>query len=149
SSTSPVAETYANLLTKKPITTNWYIPASGIAGSYYYKIVSLDDYNNKGTAVTVGPVTVSGITAPPADIIVDNPSATVTGAWTTATSATDQYGSNYLNRSSGSGANKVTFTASIPRTGVWDVAEWHPAGSNRATNARHIITNAGATQTVT
>lgn len=149
STSSSVSETYANLLTKKPITTNWYMPKVGVTGNYYYKIVSVDDYNNRGTAVSAGPLNVGGSIVPPADIIVDNPAATVTGSWTAGTSATDKYGTNYLSKSSGTGASKVAFNTTIATVGSYDVYEWHSAGTNRASNARHFITNSGATQTVT
>ena len=147
STSLPVKEYYANLVNKTPIddgSTFFYAPV-GEAGNYYYRIVSVDDYNNHGPAVEVGPIEVSGVTAPPAEVIVDNTSAAVTGAWVTGTSSADKYGINYYDRGVGTGLNKIEFSAALPATGNWTVSEWHPQGSNRATNARHIIVSDSGT----
>src|SRR5690606_11380227 len=49
----------------------------------------------------------------------------------------------------GSGAATARFDANIPLGGTWSVYEWHSQGSNRADNARHIITHNGGTSVVT
>ncbi|MFN7138329.1 MAG: fibronectin type III domain-containing protein, partial [Limisphaerales bacterium] len=83
------------------------------------------------------------------DIIVDTPAAIFTGAWTTATSATDKYGADYRFRSrTTNGANFATFTPTVNVSGDYQVYEWHSAGSNRAQDAPHIITHAIGTQTI-
>ncbi|MGC8742115.1 MAG: fibronectin type III domain-containing protein [Candidatus Sumerlaeaceae bacterium] len=150
STTSPVKEYRENLVTYSTIpgTATSYTVPTGWAGTYYFKIVPVDDYNNRGPATTVGPVTVTGEPTPPADIIVDNPQATFAGTWYTGTSATDKYGSDYRYAYAGSGSATATFAATIPQTGTWTVSEWHCAGTNRATNARHTIAYAGGSTTL-
>ena len=86
---------------------------------------------------------------PPADIIMDNPAATVMGAWTNGTSSTDKYGADYIFRSSGTGTNYVEYRPNLQASGNYSVYEWHPAGSNRPTDAPIEIGYAGGTQTVT
>jgi len=149
STTQPVREVWANQVTKLPAKGNWFHAPVGEAGSYYYKIVTLDDYNNRGAAVEIGPYTVAGVVAQPDDIIVDNLNATVTGAWSAGTFSADKYGTNYLSRGIGTGGNKVTFNATLPAAGNWQVSEFHPAGSNRAPDARHQIAHANGTAIVT
>jgi uncharacterized lipoprotein YddW (UPF0748 family) len=150
STTSPVKEYRSNLVTLATIpgsATSYTVP-TGWAGSYYFRIVPVDDYNNHGPATEIGPVTVTGEPTPPADIIVDNPQAAFAGTWYTGTSATDKYGSDYRYAYAGSGSATATFTATIPVAGTWTVSEWHGAGTNRATNARHTIDYAGGSTTV-
>ena len=63
STSTPVKLYYSNLVNKNyDVTGNEFIdePAKGLApGTYYYKVVPVDDYNNKGDSNTVGPVTPS------------------------------------------------------------------------------------------
>lgn len=150
STSSPVKEYRSNLVTLATIpgsATSYTVP-TGWAGTYYYRIVPVDDYNNRGPAREVGPVTVAGEPLPPADIIVDNPQATFAGTWYTGTSATDKYGSDYRYAYAGTGTATATFAATIPQAGTWTVSEWHSAGTNRATNARYRIDYAGGSTTV-
>jgi uncharacterized lipoprotein YddW (UPF0748 family) len=150
SSSSPVREFRANLVTLATIpgAANSYTVATGWAGTWYYRIVPVDDYNNHGPATEVGPVTVTGEPTPPADVIVDNPQGTFAGTWYTGTSSTDKYGSDYRYANPGSGSGTATFAATLPQAGTWTVSEWHCAGSNRATNARHTITSAAGSAVV-
>jgi glucose/arabinose dehydrogenase len=86
----------------------------------------------------------------PADIVVDNASATTitnSAAWTTGTISTDRYSADYRYKNTGTGANYVQFTPVIPAAGNYQVYEWHPQGSNRTTVAMHIIQFNGGTQT--
>jgi uncharacterized lipoprotein YddW (UPF0748 family) len=150
SQSAPVKEYWANLLTKQTIaggTTSYLVPTD-YAGTYYYKIVAVDNYNNHSTAVQIGPYTVAGEPVPPADVIVDNPAAVITGTWSSASSASDKYGSDYRYKGPGTGSATVAFNATIPTAGTWNVYEWHSVGSNRATNARHTITNAAGSNLV-
>jgi len=85
----------------------------------------------------------------PADIIIDNPSASVQGSWTTGTSATDKYGSNYYDTGPGSGTKSVQFVPDLAVAGNYQVYEWHSVGGNRTTAAKHIIVSNNARQTIT
>jgi len=53
---------YANQIAKTTtVTGNSFTDNGAAAGTYYYLIVPVDDYNNKGTGVQVGPVVVQGL----------------------------------------------------------------------------------------
>ena len=81
-------------------------------------------------------------------LIVDNEAALYSGSWTLGTSATDKYGSYYQYAAVTGGfiANaEATYIPNIPTLGLYDVFEWHPAGSGRTTNAPiTIYYNGGA-----
>ena len=147
SKTSPVKEYRANQITLNVISggvTSYVVPTD-FAGAYYYKIVPLDDYNNRGPASTSGPITVAGEPAPPADVVVDNPAATFTGSWSVASSSTDKYGADYCYKFNGDGSNTASFAGTLPTAGTWEVSEWHPVGTNRATNAHHVVSHESGT----
>lgn len=82
------------------------------------------------------------------DIIVDNPDASVAGAWTTGVSSVDKYGPDYQFTGPGTGAEWLQFTPRILTAGHYKVYGWHPQGSNRTTNAPHIIRHSGGSQTL-
>jgi hypothetical protein len=75
-----VKQYYATLRNKAAVVTataySDIVPASG---SYYYKVVPLDDYNNRGTAVEIGPVSVTGAAASSAPAAPSNIRLTVFG----------------------------------------------------------------------
>ncbi|MDB6028973.1 MAG: uncharacterized protein JWM68_5196, partial [Verrucomicrobiales bacterium] len=75
--------------------------------------------------------------------------ATVVGTWTTASTSTDRFGADYRFKSKGTGTGFSQYTPNIPVNGNYQVFEFHPAGSNRPTNAPCVITSATGTQTVT
>ena len=66
---------------------------------------------------------VEAVTTLPPEIIVDNPQATFTGTWSTATSLTGFYGSNYRSNAKGTGKDKAVWTVNVPSTGTYQV---HP-----------------------
>jgi uncharacterized lipoprotein YddW (UPF0748 family)/fibronectin type 3 domain-containing protein len=80
------------------------------------------------------------------DIIIDNTAASVTGSWSTGTTA-GKFGADYRFRSRGTGTSFLTFAPTIDVAGNYKVYEWHVTGSNRATNAPHIINHSLGTQT--
>ena len=85
------------------------------------------------------------------EVIVDNPSATFVGSWTTATSATDKYGADYryCNQST-SGSNTATYTPNIPTTASdWQVYTWYPTVSTSSTATQFKIQHALGETTVT
>jgi uncharacterized lipoprotein YddW (UPF0748 family) len=147
-----VKEYWTNLATTKLLddqpSNNFVVPA-GLAGSYYYRIVSVDHYNNHGPAVEIGPFAVSGSVPPPPDVIVDNPDATFTGAWSSGSFSADKFGNDYkFTSKKATSPNTATFTAVIPVTGSYDVYEWHSQGTNRATDAHHTISHDGGSNLV-
>ncbi len=98
--------------------------------------------------VAIVPQTQQQTIAAVADIIVDNPAATVVGTWTTASSATDKYGADYRFKSKGTGTSYHQYTPNITTAGTYSVYEWHAQGSNRTTVAPHAVAYSGGTQVV-
>ncbi|MDB6124070.1 MAG: hypothetical protein JWQ71_3063 [Pedosphaera sp.] len=98
-----------------------------------------------------GPIASTTITvgSPPADITIDNPAATVAGTWSTGTSATDKFGTDYRFKSGGSGSAYLQFTPNILNAGSYNVYEWHSQGGNRTTAAPIVVNYNGGSQTVT
>jgi len=86
----------------------------------------------------------------PTDIIVDNDTATVGGAWTSSTSLPNYYGTNYVFRpSGGTGTNRVRWTPRLTEPGRYFVYYRLPDGlANRAPDATYVLAGAGATRTV-
>lgn len=80
--------------------------------------------------------------------VIDNPSATVVGTWTTASSSSDRYGADYRYKGPGTGANYLQFTPNLPFGGTYDVYTWHSQGTNRSANTPHVITFNGGSSTV-
>jgi len=78
------------------------------------------------------------------EIVVDNPSAVLVGSWTTATSASDKYGADYLYTAVANPSTKsATYTPTIPTTGSWTVYVWYPTVTKQTTAAQYIIHHAG------
>ena len=126
------------------------VTASNIFIGYWDPFTSVSD----NTALTFGlvdnvRVEVSTNAAPPSDVIIDNPSATVVGSWTTGTSSPDKYGADYLFKSPGTGSAYIEFRPTLQASGNYAVYEWHPQGTNRTTDAPVEIGYSGGTQTVT
>lgn len=129
--------------------TSHTINLIGLSASttYHYRVKSKDASNNTGTSSDFTFTTLASGTV--TDIIIDNTAATVTGTWSTGTSSTDKYLTDYRFHANGTGANYLQFTPNILTAGDYDVFEWHPQGSNRATNAPHIATHSAGTTTPT
>ena len=131
--------------------TSASVTASNVFVGYWDPYASVSD----NAALSFGlvdnvRVEVSTNTAPPLDIIIDNPAATVVGSWTNGTMSDDKYGSDYYYTSTkGSGAAYVEFRPNLQASGNFQVFEWHPQGTNRTTDAPVEITYNGGTQTVT
>jgi len=85
---------------------------------------------------------------PPAGIVVDNPAATVVGTWSTGSSSTDKFGSDYRYKSGGGGSSYLKYTPTIATAGDYQIYEWHAQGGNRSTGVPHVITYNGGTITV-
>ena len=118
-----------------------YTDANLASGTTYYYVVRAK--NNGGTGTSSEASASTG-----AEVIVDNPAATVVGTWSSGTGAADKFGADYRFKSGGTGTAYLQFTPNIPSAGNYEIYEWHPAGSNRTTNAPFLIAYNGGTVTV-
>lgn len=88
-------------------------------------------------------------TIAPAEVIVDNPAASLSGSWTIGSTGTLHYGSNYhISYMSAIGATAI-FRPNLPVEGVYDVFTWYVSGGNRAYDLPHLIHHADGETTVT
>ncbi len=84
-----------------------------------------------------------------ANIIIDNPAATFTGVWTTSTSGTDKYLTNYKYASTAVTEGKTAvWRPTIAYAGYYDTYIWYAQGSNRATNSKFTVYWDGGSQLV-
>jgi hypothetical protein len=126
------------------LTTNHVILLTGLNPdtTYSYQTLSRVDTNTYVSGVyqfiTVGTIT------------LDNPGATFTGDWTSATSATDKYATNYHFATAVAGAPTATATwrPNIITSGRYDVSIWYSQGGNRANNAPFEISFHGGTTNI-
>lgn len=88
------------------------------------------------------------------DRIVDNTDpgfSTISGSWSSGTSAAGKYGADYRfagNTAGGSPTAEAEWRPNLPEGGDYEVSVWYPAGTNRADNAPFSITHANGTSTV-
>ncbi|MDB6023942.1 MAG: peptidase [Verrucomicrobiales bacterium] len=81
---------------------------------------------------------------------VDNNSAgfSVTGTWSSGSSATDKFGADYRFHSTAPVSEPAQWSTTLNTGATWNVWAWWPQGANRATSASYVVTHAGGTTTV-
>jgi hypothetical protein len=97
------------------------------------------------------------------NIVMDDPKASVTGAWTPiktfynatftgmsagAGSDTNSFGTNYLVKSKGTGAAFVKFTPKILTAGDYDIYQWHVYRADASAAVPFVINYDGGSATV-
>ena len=95
------------------------------------------------------------------NIVIDNPTATAMGSWTSTRtfyngsfsgngSGTDfnSFGTNYLTKAQGAGSAYVQFTPNILVAGDYDVYQWHPSLTNASASVPHVINYKGGSTIV-
>jgi uncharacterized lipoprotein YddW (UPF0748 family) len=131
--------------------TQHSIALTGLSANTPWKFrVRSADANANLALSTVGTFTTAAA-APVADVIVDDAAATVVGSWTVSSSFPGYWGSGYRYASPGTGAKHVEFRPDLPYAGNYQVHAWYLAsatGGNRTTNAQHVISYAGGSQTL-
>jgi hypothetical protein len=125
-----------------------YSDSGLVSGQTYYYVVRAG--NAGGNSANSSQASATTVPPPPGgdEIIIDNPAATAVGSWSTGTSAVDKYGADYRYKGQGTGSAYFQFTPNISTAGTYRVYEWHSIGSNRSTDAPHIITHNGGTVTI-
>ncbi len=125
-------------------TTSWTDTGRSAGTAYSYQVSAIDARNNESAKSTA-----AGATTPAfSEFILDNGSATLSGAWSTASSATDKYGADYLFASTAVTETKTAvWTPTIAYPGNYNVYVWYSVGTNRATNAPYTTYWDGGSQT--
>lgn len=112
--------------------------------SYTYTVSAYDASGNESSQSSP-----ASATTPPAEIIIDNPSAEFTGVWTTATSSTDKYGADYAFASTAETEGKTAiWRPNLAYGGTYDIYVWYPQGSNRSTASPFTVFYYGGNETV-
>ena len=115
------------------------LPGLASNSRYFFRVVSTIGTN----VATLGGFTFS--TA--GELIVDNPDATYTGAWTVGTSAVDKYLNDYrYTGTAATSSEEAKFRPTITTPGKYDVYVWFSQGGNRATNANYVILDSFGTE---
>jgi len=82
-------------------------------------------------------------------IVVDDPQATLTGAWSGSSSMGKWVGSSYQHDGNvRDGKSVARFEAKLPQAGVYEVRLSYSANPNRATNVPVVVHHAGGEQAV-
>ncbi|MBA4149187.1 MAG: fibronectin type III domain-containing protein [Verrucomicrobia bacterium] len=138
---------YGTTVSDASLVTSHTINLSGLNPStlYNFRVRSKDGSNNEAVS---GNFTFTTAAAGVTEIIIDNPAATVVGSWSSGTGATDKYGTDYRFKSGVTPGSYLQYTPNIPAAGSYQVYQWHPAGSNRTTNAPYVINYSGGSATV-
>lgn len=84
------------------------------------------------------------------DVIVDNSNSgfTASSNWTTGTSATDKYGSDYRFRSTAALSDVARWSFNTPAASSYEIYAWWSQGTNRSASAPYIVYDSGGSQTV-
>jgi uncharacterized lipoprotein YddW (UPF0748 family) len=123
------------------------------AGSYYFRIVPVDDYNNKGPSTVVGPVTVAGSTViiesrqpngavSPPSVYTESIGMADTSSKSTAPGLTALPPTSGARYSTNVGM-VATFRPNLPLAGSYNVYVTMGAGSNNNATAKYTITGSG------
>ena len=131
---------------------NSQVALTATAGAYSFAGWS-GDASGTNNPLTITMITNLSITAnftsPVPDIIIDNPAATLSGSWTTSTTASDKYGPDYL--TAGTSANSTTATATwrpnIATAGRYDIYVWFPTISKGLNGAQFVLSDADGSLT--
>lgn len=111
--------------------------------AYYFRVVS-----RTGTISLAMSDIYAFVTMPQfPDIIIDNTQATFSGTWSTITTGSGFYGTNYRYVSTKTTpARTATYTPNIPIAGDYKVSVWYPPMSNSYTQVRHTINYNGGSE---
>lgn len=89
--------------------------------------------------------------SPGQQVVVDNSDAgfSVTGSWSTGTSAADKYAADYRFHGTDSSTDVATWSFDVSGSGNAEVYAWWSQGANRSTAAPYTIYHANGSTTVT
>jgi chitodextrinase len=112
--------------------------------AYSYTVSAIDARSNESAQSTAANATTPAF----AEIIIDNPAATITGVWATLTTGA-KYGADFIYASTAVTEGKTaTWRPTISYAGNYNVYVWYTVGSNRATNSPYYTVWDGGNATV-
>jgi hypothetical protein len=124
------------------------------AGTHWIRFSLVGAGRGNGTVIQPDQLTLlaGGAAADAPRAIADNSAASsfevVSGTWDQdATGVAGYYGQFYATHPAGTGSAEVRFRPDVPQTGVYEVAVWYPAASNRASNAPYVVNAADGSGT--
>lgn len=144
STTTPVAITWANLVNKTTVVTgtSWLdtLATGMVAGTpYYYAVVPVDDYNNRGSSNEEGPVTATS-----GDLIVESRQIGTLSTTPNTTSPTFSVTGTFSDTSSKSSASGLQASRSLFNTVPGSTATFAPAFANTGRYNVYITIAGGA-----
>src|SRR5206468_3657708 len=101
---------YTDIVTLAANTTAYTNSSLSGSTTYYYVVRATNSIGSSANSAEAS-------ATPPSDIIIDNPAATITGSWSTGTSSTDKFGTDYRYKSQGTGAAYFQYTPTIAAAG--------------------------------
>jgi hypothetical protein len=133
-----------NSVVDSALTTNHVILLAGLLPDTRYSFQVISTANTNTYVSGVYQFTTAG------NIILDNPNASFTGAWTTNNISPDKYSTDYTYANTVAGAPDASavFRPNITTPGKYDVYVWYPQGANRANNAPYRIAFKGGATNV-
>jgi hypothetical protein len=113
--------------------------------TYNYKVLAYDAAANESAQSSQ-----ASATTWESQVIVDNSDAgfTASANWSTSTSSSDKYGTNYRWRSTAAVSDMARWSFTLQGGGNFAVYAWWPQGTNRSTAAPFKIYRNGGTSTV-
>ncbi len=124
------------------------VPGLTNGTTYHFKIYAYDAGRQSQDSTTVSVIPSNG-SFNSHDILVDNPSAEVSGTWSNQTIG-NKYATNYSRSTNSSGSGYLRYRPNFTDAGQYDVFYWLPDGStSRGTNVPFATTHYSGTTTGT
>ncbi|WP_329246906.1 exo-alpha-sialidase [Streptomyces sp. NBC_01478] len=108
-------------------------------------VVQLSDDANGYVVADAVRITAQGLVADN-----DDPGtySVVSGTWNPASTVKGYWGTSYRTHAAGTGTSVVRWQSDVPASGVYDVAVWYTADTNRATDAAYTVRYPGGSTVV-
>jgi hypothetical protein len=136
-------------------------PTPQTVGGYQGASFWRADLHGAAQWTNIGLSTIGNFTGVVNNVVIDNPTATAVGPWTSTRtfyngsfygngSGTDgnSFGTNYLTTAQGTGSAYVQFTPNVLVAGDYDVLQWHPYLANASASAPHVVNYDGGSTIV-
>lgn len=120
--------------------------ATACPGDVAWQYITLDPYGGEARNSVSARRTPSGKT--PRDVDNSHGGFSVTGTWSTGSSAVDKFGPDYRFRSTAPVSEPAQWATTLNVTATWTVRAWWSQGSNRSTSAPYVVQHDAGSTTV-